>query len=91
MPGETRNYAFKLPVNVADIDSVDVMFYQYDEKLFSYDETMAERIYGVGDDPNILICSIPREDTLKFDNKVSGSLIWQQVTVVTVVVIGERI
>lgn len=74
MPGETRNFAFKLPVVVTDIDSINIMFYQYGEKLFSYNETMTEKVYGVDGEPNMLICSIPREDTLKFENKMQGQI-----------------
>ena len=74
MPGETRNYTFMLPVAVADIDSIDIMFYQNGEKIFKYDETMTDRIYGIQNEPNILVCSIPREDTLKFENNVKAEM-----------------
>jgi hypothetical protein len=74
MPGETRNYTLKLPVEVASIDSIDIMFYQDGEKLFEYDDTMTERIYGIEGQPNLLVCSIPREDTLKFENRIRAQM-----------------
>lgn len=74
MPGETRNYTFKLPVAVADIDTIDIMFYQNDEKLIEYDETMIDRIYGVENEPDVIVCSLPREDTLKFENRMKAQM-----------------
>lgn len=74
MPGETRNYTFKLPVDVSTIDTIDIYFYQDGEKLLSYDESMTDKIYGSFSDPNILICTLPREDTLKFENKIRASV-----------------
>jgi hypothetical protein len=74
MPGETRNYTFKLPVKVADIDSIKIMFYQDGEKLLEYNDTMTEKVYGVEGEANLLICSIPREDTLKFENKLRAQM-----------------
>lgn len=74
MPGENRNFTFKLPVVVADIDTMSICFYQNDDKLIEYDETMTDNIYGVGDDENLLVCALPREDTLKFENKIRAQV-----------------
>lgn len=74
MPGETRNYTFKLPVSVSDIDSIDIMFYQNGEKILEYDETMTDRVYGIENEPNVIVCSLPREDTLKFENRVRAEM-----------------
>ena len=74
MPGETRNYTFMLPVSVADIDSLKICFYQNGAKLVEYNETMTDNIYGVSGEPNLLVCSIPRENTLLFENKVRAQM-----------------
>ncbi len=72
MPGETRNYTFKLPVIVADIDTIKIRFYQNGEEIVEYDETMPENIKGANGQENLIICTIPREDTLKFENKIKA-------------------
>lgn len=74
MPGETRNYTFKLPVDVSTIDTIDIYFYQDGEKILSYDESMADKVYGSFSEPDILICTLPREDTLKFENKIRAAV-----------------
>ena len=74
MPGETRNYTFKLPDEVATIDSVLICFFQNNEKLFEYTETMQDKVFGVENQPDLIVCSLPREDTLKFENKIPGEL-----------------
>lgn len=70
MPGETRNYTFKLPVAIADIDTMKICFYQDDEKIKEYDETMTDNIYGVEGEDYFVVCTLPREDTLLFENKI---------------------
>ena len=72
MPGETRNYAFKLPVAVSAINTVNVRFFQNDEKIVEYDNTKADNVYGSSSDAFLLFCVLPREDTLKFENNVRG-------------------
>lgn len=74
MPGETRNYTFKLPVAVANIDTMSIRFYQDGEKLVEYNETMTDHIFGVDGEENLLVCSLPREDTLKFENKIRAQM-----------------
>lgn len=70
MPGETRNFSFKLPVATSALTTVNVRFFQDDEKVVEYDQSQTDRIYGSYSDEFILICSLPREDTLKFENKM---------------------
>ena len=70
MPGETRNFSFKLPVAVTAISSVNVRFFQNEEKVVEYDDSMQENVYGSYADEFVLICTLPREDTLKFENKI---------------------
>ena len=74
MPGETRNFTFKLPVVVANIDTMSVCFYQNGEKLVEYNESDIENLYGVSDEENLLVCSLPREDTLKFENQTRAQI-----------------
>ena len=42
MPGETRNFVFKLPVAVSALNTVNVRFFQNDEKVVEYDSTDTE-------------------------------------------------
>lgn len=70
MPGETRNYNFKLPVAVSALSTVNVRFFQNDEKIFEYSEKDTDNIYGSYADEFVLIVTIPREDTLKFENRI---------------------
>lgn len=74
MPGETRNYTFKLPDEVTNIEHFLVCFFQNGEKILEYDETMTEKIYGVEGQANLLVCFLPREDTLLFENKIKAEL-----------------
>ncbi|MBE6892466.1 MAG: hypothetical protein E7482_00435 [Ruminococcaceae bacterium] len=69
MPGETRNYSFKLPVAVSALSTVDVRFFQNEEKIVEYNEE-SENIGRISSDPFILIVTVPREDTLKFENRI---------------------
>ena len=74
MPGETRNYTFKLPDKVADIETITICFFQDEEKILEYNESMTENIYGVEGQSNLIVCSLPREDTLLFENKIPAKL-----------------
>lgn len=76
MPGETRNYTFKLPDIVADIDTILVCFYQDEEKVLQYAETDTDNLYGIGGEgnENFLVCSMPREDTLLFENRIPAKM-----------------
>lgn len=74
MPGETKNYTFKLPDEVADIENILICFFQDEEKILEYNETMTEKVYGVEGQTNLLVCSMPREDTLLFENKITAKL-----------------
>lgn len=71
MPGETRNYSFKLPIAVDALSSLNVRFFQNDEKIVEYDGEN-ENIGKIGTDPFVLIVTVPREDTLKFENKIKA-------------------
>ena len=71
MPGETRNFVFKLPVAVSALNTVNVRFFQNDEKVVEYDSTTGN-VYGSTSDDFLLFCVLPREDTLKFENKVKA-------------------
>ena len=70
MPGETRNFAFKLPIAVSALNTVNVRFFQNDEKVVEYNNTQSENVYGSASDEFLLFCVLPREDTLKFENKI---------------------
>ena len=70
MPGETRNFAFKLPIAVSALNTVNVRFFQNDEKVVEYNNTQSENVYGSASDEFLLFCVLPREDTLKFENKL---------------------
>ena len=74
MPGETRNYTFKLPDEVANIDSMLICFFQNDEKILEYTEAMQDKVFGVENQPNLIVCVLPREDTLKFENRMPAKL-----------------
>lgn len=67
MPGETRNYTFKLPVAASEIDTFLITFYQNDEKILQYDEN-SDNIAYVATNPYYLVCTLPRVDTLLFEN-----------------------
>lgn len=72
MPGETRNYTFRLPVEVSALSKVDIRFFQNEEKIIEYNETQTENVYGSYSDEFALIVKIPRTDTLKFENKIKA-------------------
>ena len=74
MPGETRNYTFKLPDPISSIDSIDVRFFQDGGKIVEYDETQTDNVYQVAGEENLLVCTLPRADTLLFENKIPASV-----------------
>lgn len=74
MPGETRNYTFKLPDPISSIDSIDVRFFQDGGKIVEYDETQTNNVYQVAGEENLLVCTLPRADTLLFENKIPASV-----------------
>ena len=72
MPGETRNYTFRLPVSVKDIDAIRICFYQNEEKIKEYDGSMTENVYGIDGEENLIVCTVPREDSLLFENRIKA-------------------
>lgn len=74
MPGETRNYTFKLPDPISSIDSIDVRFFQDGGKIVEYDETQTDNVYQVAGEDYLLVCTLPRSDTLLFENKIPASV-----------------
>ena len=74
MPGETRNYTFKLPDPISSIDSIDVRFFQDGGKIVEYDETKTDNVYQVAGEDYLVTCTLPRADTLLFENKIPASV-----------------
>lgn len=69
MPGETRNYSFKLPVATEAINTLSVRFFQNGEKILEYSEEDGN-IGRITADPFVIVVTVPREDTLKFENRI---------------------
>ena len=72
MPGETRNYSFKLPTAISAISSINVRFFQNEEKVVEYDDSMAENVYQPAGEDFVIMVTLPREDTLKFENRMKA-------------------
>lgn len=70
MPGETKRIAFTLPDPVNAVDTCKVHFYQDGEEIVHYDEEDTDNLFTVEGGTYKMICQLPREDTLKFENKI---------------------
>lgn len=78
MPGETKIICFGLPDDVSTIDSCTVRFYQDDEEILEYSDSAegedSERFCAVEGEPNNLYLTMPRDDTLLFENRIRAQV-----------------